>query len=147
MVHTCKDCGHVFSKGLICPNCKKDNIENPKWINKVEIKNQFVDEPTDKDVLDCCNSLIPQLEKVLKSNEDFLLSGYEDMYYEFDELIDAFKDIQKSIQDGKEYIPNEYENDWADEFNHWLDELYSMGDSIIDETVGFYNQQHFLWIG
>jgi hypothetical protein len=147
MIHTCKDCGLVYDKGCACPLCESANVETTKWVNKIKIKDLFVNEPTDKDVLNCCNRIIPQLETILKNNEEFL-GEYSDIYNQLDEITCAFKDMKSYLDKGKKFIPCDTDEEtWADEFNHWLDELYSLGDLVIDETVSFHNQQHFIWVG
>ena len=142
MVRVCKDCGTVFEKGISCPKCASINSDIPKWINKVSVKDVFVDDPTDQNVLNCCNKLIPQLEKVFENNQNIMS---EDVYSSLDECIEAFKDIKSYIDKGLSYVGDD--RDYADEFNHWLEELYELGDLVMNENVDYFQQQHFLWIG
>lgn len=137
MIQTCDDCGYVSKKKLACPKCNSNSLHFNKWINKVKIKNLFVDNPTDSDTLKCCIAIISQLETILKNNIDVINSAG---YLALDEIIDAFKFIKQSIEEGKEL----YDDDcitYAELFNRYLDELYDLGDTTLSN-----DRQHFLWI-
>lgn len=141
MIRVCLDCGTRYEKGFICPKCGSDNSDSPKWVNKINIKDKFKEHPTDADVLDCCNAIVPQLETVMKNNQGVMSL---DDCYSLDECIDAFKEIGSCIEKGIEYVGEEVS--YVDEFNHWLDELYFLGDMIVSENR-FHHKQYFLWVG
>lgn len=114
------------------------------WRNKINLQQYLTDDETDTQVLICVNVLIPQLESILIKEKNTSIID-ENFLYEFEELIEEFKWIQESINNGKESSGYDFIN-WCEAFNNYLEELYNIGDTII-EKKDFFNDVKFLWIG
>jgi hypothetical protein len=114
------------------------------WRNKINLSEHLTDNNNDEQVLICVNVIIPQLENILIKERD-LAKINEYFLNDLEELIDDFKCIQESISN-KTKEENSNCSNWCDEFNDYLEQLYDMGDTMI-EKKDFWNDEKFLWIG
>lgn len=123
-----------------------------KWRNSIEIKKYFTKDESDQSVYNVVEKLIPQLRLIINSeyrNLEKMKEGVkkDNLEYELNELEGVTQEFEW-IRDGietKEDITELYDS-WLSAFNEYLNQLYDIGDSII-EYKDHFNQEKFLWIG
>ena len=106
--------------------------------------------PLGMGVSECTKVIIPQLERILKSERVKIERNYknvvdEDFLNEFEEVINDFKFVKESIENSED--PSEYSFDnWCEAFNEYMEQLYDISDAVTNENGGFYDREKFLWI-
>lgn len=113
------------------------------WRNKIHIKDMFTDDYKDESVLEICNSLIPQLQRIYNKEQKVL--EYNNLDWTFEEIIDDFKFVKESIEKCED--SGEYEFDtWTDAFNEYLRKLYDLADETVVKKE-FFDDEKLLWVG
>lgn len=93
------------------------------WRNEVKIKNLLNNDESNNKVLEICNILIPQLEKILVKET---ARGYLDEYWledNFEPIIEDFKFLKRAIENKENPEKFDFES-WCDAFNNFLANLY-----------------------
>lgn len=119
-----------------------------KWRNSIEIKRYFTKDNTDEAVMNVLNKLIPQLKNITrhesqrlnKIKNDVLKENLEYSLEELKLLIEEFEWIKDMIENDKNADEYSYSS-WCEAFNEYLDQLYDLGDTIIQY------KEKFLWVG
>lgn len=115
----------------------------PHWRNKIYIKDMFSDDCDDKNVLEICNSIIPQLERVFKKEQKILEEN--DLNWTFEEIIEDFKFVKSGIENNEDSEEYDFDN-WTEAFNEYLNKLYDLADETIIKK-DFFNDEKLLWVG
>ena len=123
-------------------------IRLSEWLTRLNVKDTFVDDPADEDVLVSAKAVVRGLERIEETFEKVI----DDNRLDFEIVLGNFRFIVEGIE--KNYDFREFDglntwDSWTDAFNEYMSMLYGMADSRVDVEglKGYKNGNYkFIWV-
>lgn len=120
-----------------------------RWRHHIKIKDMFTEETTPELIVKLCDALIPQIDRIIKTEDNGMLIDSGHYIEQLEESKDHFEFL-RSLADGSipesEFADYSFDGDYEDWFNGYLNDLYNIGDARVVTKLSNV-QEKFIWIG